>query len=325
MPDESPGDLTSPCPTGESVGLFMLRKDSERRATLYRVLTDYISLVVSNVQESSPEDGDGSCLSDEDITELIICLRNNIRSPDKKQLTMSLLNLRKRLLSEKVPLNSLQVVLFSFQDAVKKVLRQQQVKPHWMFALDNLLRQAVQDAITVLLPELKLQLQSSFEVEDCSPEEQPADLDTPVNVPEPQGRLQFDNQPTATFNQIPSPPSDPNCPLSESLRELRLETSRLLRQLSEKEREYQDLLRKSLQRKQQQIDALKNSRNTSTDEISCPQNSSTPEARAMARWLKSVPVDKDTIDKLLSHEFTLDILFAVACRDDLMYCGISTK
>lgn len=35
---------------------------------------------------------------------------------------------------------------------VKKVLRQQQVKPHWMFALDNLLRQAVQDAITVLLP-----------------------------------------------------------------------------------------------------------------------------------------------------------------------------
>ena len=39
-----------------------------------------------------------------------------------------------------------------FAVQVKKVLRQQQVKPHWMFALDNLLRKAVQDAITVLLP-----------------------------------------------------------------------------------------------------------------------------------------------------------------------------
>lgn len=34
------------------MGLFMLRKDSERRATLHRILTDYISHVISNVQES---------------------------------------------------------------------------------------------------------------------------------------------------------------------------------------------------------------------------------------------------------------------------------
>lgn len=35
----------------------MLRKDSERRATLHRVLTDYISNVVSNIQESVPQVG----------------------------------------------------------------------------------------------------------------------------------------------------------------------------------------------------------------------------------------------------------------------------
>ena len=35
----------------------MLRKDSERRATLHRVLTDYISHVVSNIQESVPQVG----------------------------------------------------------------------------------------------------------------------------------------------------------------------------------------------------------------------------------------------------------------------------
>lgn len=39
----------------ENTGLFMLRKDSERRATLHQILTDYISHVVSNIQESVPQ------------------------------------------------------------------------------------------------------------------------------------------------------------------------------------------------------------------------------------------------------------------------------
>uniref|UniRef100_A0A671SZF2 mitogen-activated protein kinase kinase kinase n=1 Tax=Sinocyclocheilus anshuiensis TaxID=1608454 RepID=A0A671SZF2_9TELE len=100
------------------------------------------------------------CLNDSEFrrVELIGCLRENIRSPDRRQLTNSLLTLRSSLLNSSVPLSSLQAVLFSFQDAVKKVLRKQQIKPHWMFALDNLLRQAVQDAITVLLPGNKEEL-----------------------------------------------------------------------------------------------------------------------------------------------------------------------
>uniref|UniRef100_A0A8C9XHF4 mitogen-activated protein kinase kinase kinase n=1 Tax=Sander lucioperca TaxID=283035 RepID=A0A8C9XHF4_SANLU len=139
----------SPASTDENVGLFMLRKDSERRATLHRVLTDYISDVVSNIQESHVE---GSSITADHITKFVSCLRDNIRSPDRRQLTRSLTELRTSLFTAAVSLNSLQAVLFSFQDAVKKVLRQQQVKPHWMFALDNLLRHSVQDAITVLLP-----------------------------------------------------------------------------------------------------------------------------------------------------------------------------
>uniref|UniRef100_A0A673LP27 mitogen-activated protein kinase kinase kinase n=1 Tax=Sinocyclocheilus rhinocerous TaxID=307959 RepID=A0A673LP27_9TELE len=147
VPDEPQADMTtSPAGSGENLGLFVLRKDSERRDTLHRILMEYISNVVQNIQETLPQVHLHTSL------ELIGCLRENIRSPDKRHLTNSLLTLRSSLLNSSVPLSSLQAVLFSFQDAVKMVLRKQQIKPHWMFALDNLLRQAVQDAITVLLP-----------------------------------------------------------------------------------------------------------------------------------------------------------------------------
>nr|XP_020445845.1 mitogen-activated protein kinase kinase kinase 5-like isoform X2 [Monopterus albus] len=327
VPEDSSSDMSSPATTEENMGLFMLRKDSERRATLHRVLNDYISHVVCNIQESVPQYGEGSSLTADHITKLIGCLRDNIRSPDRKQLTSDLHKLRATLLAASVPLNSLQVVLFSFQDAVKKVLKQQQVKPHWMFALDNLLRQAVQDAITVLLPELKLQLQSSFEIEDSTPVDQSPDPDTPV-VPVPdQLRAAADMHQMGPINETPpsARPTSPtdlilktNCPLSMQLRALRLETGRLLSQLNEKEREYQELLRNCVHRKQEQIDAL---RKAEVIEASL-QKVSSPEVRALVHWLKSVPVDQNTIDKLLCHEFTLDCLLYMASRDDLIYCGI---
>ncbi|XP_029307843.1 mitogen-activated protein kinase kinase kinase 5 [Cottoperca gobio] len=325
IPEDSLLDMSSPAASDENIGLFMLRKDSERRATLHRVLTDYISHVVFNIQESVPQHGEGTPLTALHITELISYLGDNIRSPDRKQLTSSLLHLRATLLSAEVSLNHLQAVLFSFQDAVKKVLRQQQVKPHWMFALDNLLRQAVQDAITVLLPELKLELQ------DGTTEEQCADPDTPVVIVPDQFFAPADTQYTASsiFEILPTArPNSPtdlalngNCLLSEKLRDLRLETSSLLSQLNEKEREYQELLRNSVQRKQEQIDALRKAAVTEDGGLAAQKGSRT-EVRALVRWLESVPVDQDTINKLLSHEFTLDCLFYMASRDDLMYCGI---
>ncbi|KAL6109739.1 map3k6 [Pungitius sinensis] len=323
---EDPSDMSSPASADENMGLFMLRKNSERRATLHRVLTDYISLVVSNILESVPQHDRGTALTADNITELISCLRDNIHAPDRRLLTGRLQALRTAMRSAAVSPSSLQAVLFSFQEAVKKVLRQEQVKPHWMFALDNLLRQAVQDAITVLLPELKLQLQSSFETEDSNAEEQSADPDTPVVLVSDGVFSPEDTEQTAFVYEVPhaqrpdSPP-DGGCSLSEKLRDLRLETARLLSQLNEKEREYQQLLRNSVQRKQEQIDALRRAEVTEGAGATT-EKSSRPEARALVHWLSSVPVDQNTINKLLAHEFTLDCLLYAASREDLVYCGI---
>uniref|UniRef100_A0A8B9JU67 mitogen-activated protein kinase kinase kinase n=1 Tax=Astyanax mexicanus TaxID=7994 RepID=A0A8B9JU67_ASTMX len=222
VPEEPQTDMASPAVSGENLGLFLLRKDSERRDTLHRVLTDHISHVVAHIQESLPQTEEPSITS-EHIKQLIGCLRENIRSPDRKQLTNRLLKLRSSLHSDAVPLSSLQAALFSFQDAVKKVLRQRQVKPHWMFALDNLLRQAVHDAITVLLPGI-LQPQS------------PSRLNVYYL--------------SAFFCHL-------HTPLQKGAVIALFLFSRLLTQLSEKEKEYQELLRNSMQSKQKEIEALK--------------------------------------------------------------------
>lgn len=49
-------------------------------------------------------------------------------------------------------INELHSAIYMFQEAVNVVLRMHSIKPHWMFALDNLVRGAVQAAITVLSP-----------------------------------------------------------------------------------------------------------------------------------------------------------------------------
>lgn len=47
---------------------------------------------------------------------------------------------------------SLSLSHFTLCPQVNKVLRNHNIKPHWMFALDNIIRKAVQTAITILVP-----------------------------------------------------------------------------------------------------------------------------------------------------------------------------
>lgn len=47
------------------------------------------------------------------------------------------------------------------QESVNDVLRLHPIKPHWMFALDNLVRSCIQAAITVLTPELSEHIANS--------------------------------------------------------------------------------------------------------------------------------------------------------------------
>ncbi|TFK13395.1 protein spinster-like protein 2 [Platysternon megacephalum] len=155
---EEPAGLdcsSSPAPE-ESGGMFLLKKDSERRATLHQILTEEQPSIVAALQEAQSQSREGGRLSSEHIAQLVSCLKSYIRSPSRRQLSQDLLGLQAPLQAEGLSLHHVQVPLFSFQDTVKQLLRQHQIKPHWMFALDNLMGQAVQAAFTILMTELRV-------------------------------------------------------------------------------------------------------------------------------------------------------------------------
>uniref|UniRef100_A0A8C3RSU8 mitogen-activated protein kinase kinase kinase n=1 Tax=Chelydra serpentina TaxID=8475 RepID=A0A8C3RSU8_CHESE len=144
---------SSPAPE-DSGGMFLLKKDSERRATLHQILTEEQPSIVAALEEAQR-----GRLTSEHIAQLVSCLKSYIRSPSRRQLGQDLLGLQAPLRDEGLSLRHVQVPLFSFQDTVKQLLRQHQIKPHWMFALDNLMGQAVQAAFTILVTELRVKPQ----------------------------------------------------------------------------------------------------------------------------------------------------------------------
>ncbi|XP_009882841.1 PREDICTED: mitogen-activated protein kinase kinase kinase 6-like, partial [Charadrius vociferus] len=93
----------------------------------------------------------GARLGLEHLTQLLSCLRSYIQCPSQHQLRQDLLALQSCLRAEGLSLPHLQAPLFGFQAAVRWVLRQHHIKPHWMFALDDAVSQAVQAAFTVLV------------------------------------------------------------------------------------------------------------------------------------------------------------------------------
>uniref|UniRef100_A0ABM5ET16 mitogen-activated protein kinase kinase kinase n=2 Tax=Pogona vitticeps TaxID=103695 RepID=A0ABM5ET16_9SAUR len=326
----------------ESGCLFLLKKDSERRVTLSKVLTEELPSIAAAIhkaqKEAWPASSSQALLSLEHISQLVSCLKSYIRSPSRKQLAQDLLQLQASLQADGLSLGQTQVPLFTFQDMVKQALRKLQIKPHWVFAMDNLMGQAVQAAFTILLTEFNLKpqlLQGTGCLEPLSQAEEEADgLSIQETSPSKSqdcilrdgAETSSSGVGTATSSWLDSQhPLKERLPLMSQIDHLQVETRRLQWKLMEKEREFQGLLLEALQAVEKDAWTIRSSKPTQifTPSTLCGEKEEDVVADpSLTKWLEKLGADKDTVAKLLHHGFTLPVLLNCATADDLRYICI---
>ncbi|XP_048458677.1 mitogen-activated protein kinase kinase kinase 15 [Rhincodon typus] len=323
IPDvpSSTKDRSSPVSSDEiDTGLFLLKKDSERRSILHKILIVDENQVVSNLLESLTQGREEVKLSVDHIKQIIGILRDFVRSPERRVMANTISKIKLDLDFDGISINQFQLVLFGFQDAVNKVLRQHHIKPHWMFAMDNIIRRAVQAAVTILIPELRSHFgtasegegldKDTDEVEDpmYQQEEEGKNKDPPVT---PRANT-FSSVTLQDFQHLQNP-------LSVQLGKLRLETNRLLEDLVQKEKEYQKLLQQTIEQMQQDVYLLQLKSKPTDISVASVQNP--PEHnrvdQELTEWLQEQGADLDTINRMCAEGYSLPDVLTHITKDDL--------
>uniref|UniRef100_A0A3Q2EHG7 mitogen-activated protein kinase kinase kinase n=1 Tax=Cyprinodon variegatus TaxID=28743 RepID=A0A3Q2EHG7_CYPVA len=309
-----------PSPDEKDTGFFMLRKDSERRATLNRILTEDQDKVVGNLMEALTQGSEEMKLKPQHISTLVVSLADFVRVADRKIIASTLSQLKLELDFDSTAISQLQVVLFSFQDAVNKVLRNHNIKPHWMFALDNIIRKAVQTAITILVPELRPHFSLASESDPADQDDFDDDVDPGRNSTQqsrpPAAVIHDDTVATSGVSTLSSTVSheshNAQRSVSMELGRMKLETNRLLEELLHKEREYQAILQQVLEEREQEIKLLR-MRSESAGLHSALRH----EDPKLTSWLRLSGADQDAVDRILNEEYTLNDILHYVTRDDL--------
>jgi mitogen-activated protein kinase kinase kinase 5 len=276
----------------------------------------------------------------EHLLKMLFGLKEFIRDGNnRKTVQYAIDSLREEMDFDMSAIYELQLAIYVFQEAVGEILRQRHIQPHWMFALDNLLRSAVQCAITVISPELgaiigdKTDLPPVHITEDEDSVSGPSTADS---VPRPSVPVM------APVQRLDS--STANRTLYAQLKDLEDENRRLLLKLIDSQKVYQDVLRNAVQQRQQETDLLRasmshplsghascqlalNDMPLQNDTNGIESNESDPE---LVKWLTTLECDQDTINRLLAERFSKRQLLNSVTREDLrranlkggMFCRI---
>uniref|UniRef100_A0AAX7U274 mitogen-activated protein kinase kinase kinase n=1 Tax=Astatotilapia calliptera TaxID=8154 RepID=A0AAX7U274_ASTCA len=330
VPDEgsvSEDRSVPPSPEDRDSGLFMLKKDSERRAILYKVLNEDQEKVISNLRENHMQGSEDLQLSIDHIKQIICILRDFIHSPERRVMAATISKLKLDLDFDSTSINQIQLVLFGFQDSVNKVLRNHHIKPHWMFAMDNIIRRAVQAAITILIPELQTHFGPASECEGAEKEDEVDEEEAefgPILVQQTDETGTTSDHTHSAVSTVNSSHSHEHQRshhhLGTQLGRLKHETNRLLDELLQKEKEYQQVLKATLQQRTHDLE-LQSVLIPVVSDISPPSIHHIPADhepdKQLIDWLKEQGADPDTIDKFVLEEYTLTDILRDVTKEDL--------
>lgn len=148
-------NLNSSFNDSDQHGFYLLKKDSQRRATLVQVINEDAHSICKIWVEILKKSVQDLILRVHHLQNILLPgLRDFIPQQNNAHIQDAIASLKEEFDFDGSAINQIQLALLTFQEAVNMVLRNHSIKPHWMFALDNLVRSAVQAGITILSPEL---------------------------------------------------------------------------------------------------------------------------------------------------------------------------
>ncbi|XP_050533879.1 mitogen-activated protein kinase kinase kinase 15 isoform X2 [Daktulosphaira vitifoliae] len=326
---QSSGTMVSPeidmgtAGSSEHDGFYMLKKDSQRRTTLARVLAhDHLTLCKIWMSYIRREFGK-SMLEDEHLELLMKGLRDYITDQNRDIVEKAIYNLKEQLNFDSNAVHQLNFSLYLFQEAAKSVLRLHNIKPHWMFALDNLVHNAVQAAISVLTPELEENIPgkdikpdgSIFSVTDDTKNSSPS-FSSSVRSHKTDDSF-LDGSITKNKHE-----------LQKRLLMLQVENHRLMEEVLDHQKSYNTLLKKTLEDQKNQITLLKsiaqqNVTVTDSCRISISLSDETDQdSKDLIKWLHNIGIDESSIKRIIYEQFTFDNILVDVSREDLRSLGL---
>uniref|UniRef100_A0A1L8DKG4 mitogen-activated protein kinase kinase kinase n=1 Tax=Nyssomyia neivai TaxID=330878 RepID=A0A1L8DKG4_9DIPT len=230
--------------TNECDGFYMLKKDSQRRTTLSKVLSNDEEKICDVWMDKLVSEHQVQIVINNSHLELMIrALRSYIIEQNRDCLENAIGQLKKNLDFDSTAIDHLHLALYSFQDAVITVLRSHSIKPHWMFALDNLVKSAVQAGITVLSPELGANLAGHI---DAGDDDDGEDMSTSG---------------ASTVNSTKCKPSKISVDkkfITDEYNQLKAENVRLMHELIESQKTYQAFLKGAIEEHHVNLEVMKN-------------------------------------------------------------------